>query len=111
MIVGNSPVKVGHRQTPYSRPAVHKTPSNLEGVFYCVGFCGFAVRGRGYLMSEAGEWLDGEVVAHLLGTAAGHYSIHVLDSVDSTNTALMAAALDGAADGTLFSAELNYSGW
>jgi len=75
-----------------------------------MGLTVHAVRGRGYRMPEPVEWLDGEVVAHHLGTAAGHYSIHVLDSVDSTNTALMAAALDGAADGTLFCAEHQYTG-
>src|SRR3569833_2455688 len=170
MIVGNSPVKVGHRQTPYPHPTVHKTPSNLEGVFYCAGNCPgktckiakvhtrphkalfrllrrlsdgrfhsgqaladefglsrssifnilaqaesmgltvHAVRGRGYRMHEPVEWLDGEVVAHNLGTAAGYFLLLVLDCVDSTNTALMAAALDGAADGSLFCAEHQYTG-
>lgn len=166
-------MKVGHRQTPYPYPppgGYHKTPSTLEGVFYCAGNCTgkpckiakvhtrphkalfrllrrlsdgrfhsgqaladefglsrssifnilaqaesmgltvHAVRGRGYRMPEPVEWLDGAVVAHHLGTTANHYSIHVLDSVDSTNTALMAAALDGAADGTLFCAEHQYTG-
>jgi len=69
-----------------------------------------AVRGRGYCLPEPVEWLDGAVVAHNLGSAAGDYSIHVLDSVDSTNTALMAAALGGAADGTLFCAEHQHTG-
>ncbi|MDP1646572.1 MAG: hypothetical protein Q8L71_13955, partial [Thiobacillus sp.] len=42
MIVGTTPVKVGHRQTPYPytsgtcAPWVHKTPSQKEGVFYWV---------------------------------------------------------------------------
>ena len=38
------------------------------------------------------------------------YTIHVHDSVDSTNTALMAAALNGAADGTLICTEHQQSG-
>ena len=69
-----------------------------------------AVRGRGYRLPEPVEWLDaGEVAAHL-GSTAGAYTIQVLDSVDSTNSALMAAALGGAADGTLFCAEHQLAG-
>jgi len=69
-----------------------------------------AVRGRGYRMPEPVEWLDGAVVAQYLGALAGHFTLHMLDSIDSTNTALMAAALGGAADGTLFCAEHQYTG-
>jgi len=69
-----------------------------------------AVRGRGYRMPEPVEWLDGGAIAHHLGTAAGAYTIRVLDSVDSTNSALMAAALGGAADGTLFCTEHQHAG-
>ncbi|HUX31042.1 MAG TPA: biotin--[acetyl-CoA-carboxylase] ligase [Thiobacillus sp.] len=69
-----------------------------------------AVRGRGYRMPEPVEWLDGVTVADHLGTVAEAYTIHVLDSVDSTNTALMAAALNGAADGTLICTEYQQSG-
>lgn len=69
-----------------------------------------AVRGRGYRMPEPVEWLDGVTVADHLGAVAEAYTIHVLDSVDSTNAALMAAALNGAADGTLICTEHQQSG-
>ena len=69
-----------------------------------------AVRGRGYRMPEPVEWLDGVTVADHLGRVAAAYTIHVHDSVDSTNTALMAAALNGAADGTLVCTEHQQSG-
>lgn len=70
-----------------------------------------AVRGRGYRLPEPIEWLDGGAVAQHLGpTASVAYAIHILDSVDSTNTALMTAALNGAADGTLFCSEHQQSG-
>jgi BirA family biotin operon repressor/biotin-[acetyl-CoA-carboxylase] ligase len=69
-----------------------------------------AVRGRGYRMPESVEWLDGDAVTRHLGTAAAAYTINLLDSVDSTNTALMAAALNGAADGTLICTEHQQSG-
>jgi len=69
-----------------------------------------AVRGRGYRMPESVEWLDRATLAQNLGATAVDYTIQVLDSVDSTNSALMAAALNGAADGTLFCAEHQDSG-
>lgn len=69
-----------------------------------------AVRGRGYRLPEPVEWLNDDLIVKHLGAAAGGYSIHVLDSVDSTNTALMAAALNGAADGTLYCSEHQQSG-
>lgn len=70
-----------------------------------------AVRGRGYRLPEPIEWLDGGAVAQHLGPmASAAYAIHILDSVDSTNTALMTAALNGAADGTLFCSEHQQSG-
>jgi BirA family biotin operon repressor/biotin-[acetyl-CoA-carboxylase] ligase len=69
-----------------------------------------AVRGRGYRLPESVEWLDGGAVARHLGDMADAYTIQILDSVDSTNTALMAAALNGAADGTLICSEHQHSG-
>jgi BirA family biotin operon repressor/biotin-[acetyl-CoA-carboxylase] ligase len=75
-----------------------------------MGLAIHAVRGRGYRMPEPVEWLESEVTVRHLGAAADAYAIHVLDSVESTNTALMAAALDGAADGTLICAEHQQSG-
>jgi BirA family biotin operon repressor/biotin-[acetyl-CoA-carboxylase] ligase len=75
-----------------------------------LGLAIHAVRGRGYRLPEPVEWLDGTAVGRHLGAKADDYSIHVLDSVDSTNSALMAAALDGAADGTLFCAEHQHAG-
>jgi BirA family biotin operon repressor/biotin-[acetyl-CoA-carboxylase] ligase len=75
-----------------------------------MGLAIHAVRGRGYRMPEPVEWLEGDVIARHLGATAEAYAIHVLDSVESTNTALMAAALDGAPDGTLICAEHQQSG-
>lgn len=69
-----------------------------------------AVRGRGYRLPEPVEWLDREAIAYQLGDRAGAYSIEIHDSLDSTNTALMTAALRGAADGTLVCAEHQYAG-
>lgn len=69
-----------------------------------------AVRGRGYRMPEPVEWLDAHAVARQLGPTADAYTIDVRESVDSTNTTLMAAALEGAAEGTLICCEHQPSG-
>lgn len=89
-----------------SRASIHNTITQAEAM----GLTIHAVRGRGYRMPEPVEWLDGGEVARHLGPAGSAYTIRVHDSIDSTNTALMAAALDGAADGTLFCAEHQQSG-
>lgn len=69
-----------------------------------------AVRGRGYRLPEPVEWLDADAIMRGLGEAAAAYTLQLHDSLASTNTALMAAALGGAADGTLVCAEHQPSG-
>jgi BirA family biotin operon repressor/biotin-[acetyl-CoA-carboxylase] ligase len=69
-----------------------------------------AVRGRGYRMPEPFEWLDACTVEQHLGSAADAYTIHIHESLESTNAALMAAASCGAADGTLCCCEHQQSG-
>lgn len=64
-----------------------------------------AVRGRGYRIPEAIEWMDEGAVASRLDELAPFYSVRILDSVDSTNSALMTAAMTGAPDGTVLCAE------
>ncbi|HEX7970776.1 MAG TPA: biotin--[acetyl-CoA-carboxylase] ligase [Thiobacillus sp.] len=84
-----------------SRASVFNVLNQAEAM----GLTLHAVRGRGYRIPEAVEWLDHGAIAHHLGPAARAYDVRILESVDSTNTALMAAALSGAADGTVFCAE------
>ena len=83
---------------------------NVLGQAEAMGLAMHAVRGRGYRLPEPIEWLDGNAVVQHLGPAAGAFTIQVLESVDSTNTALMAAALNGAADGTMLCSEHQQSG-
>ena len=89
-----------------SRASIYNMLSQSESM----GLTVHAVRGRGYRLPDPVEWLDGDVVARHLGTLAPAYAIRVCDSVESTNTALMAAALSGAADGSLLCAEHQQSG-
>ena len=83
---------------------------NVLGQAEAMGLTIHAVRGRGYRLPDPVEWLDGSAVAKHLGAIADAYTIQVLDSVDSTNTTLMEAALGGAADGTLICSEYQHSG-
>jgi BirA family biotin operon repressor/biotin-[acetyl-CoA-carboxylase] ligase len=69
-----------------------------------------AVRGRGYRLPAPVEWLDDSIVASRLGRLSHAFDVCIVDSVDSTNTALMAAALAGAADGRVLCAEHQYAG-
>lgn len=89
-----------------SRASVFNVFSQAEAM----GLAIHAVRGRGYRLPEPVAWLNGEEIARHLGATGNAYTIHILDSVDSTNTALMAAALNGAEDGTLFCAEHQQAG-
>ena len=69
-----------------------------------------AVRGRGYCIPEKIEWLDRADINRYLNDSADIYDVQIQDSVDSTNTALMAAANKGARTGTVFCAEHQYAG-
>ena len=64
-----------------------------------------AIRGRGYRIAHPVEWLDAELVASHLGALASGFDVRVHESLESTNTALMAAAHDGAPHGTVFCCE------
>ena len=70
-----------------------------------MGLAVHAVRGRGYRLAAPVEWLDAEAIVRGLGELSSVYALHLHDSLASTNAALMAAALAGAADGTVMCAE------
>ena len=75
-----------------------------------MGLALHAVRGRGYRIPAPVEWLDEGGVVNRLGTLSRAFDIRIVDSVGSTNTALMEAALAGAADGTVICAEHQLAG-
>jgi BirA family transcriptional regulator, biotin operon repressor / biotin---[acetyl-CoA-carboxylase] ligase len=64
---------------------------------------------RGYRLSEPIDWLNPHAVASELGALGGHLDLRIVDSIGSTNTALMeqAAALES---GTVLAAELQTAG-
>lgn len=69
-----------------------------------------AVRGRGYKLPVPVDWLDEVAIVELLGGVSHDYEVRILESVASTNIALMAAALEGAVDGTVLCAEHQSAG-
>lgn len=83
---------------------------NLISQAEAMGLTIHAVRGRGYRLPEPVEWLNADAIVHELGDVASAYSLQLNDSVESTNTALMAAALAGAVDGTVFCSEHQHAG-
>ena len=89
-----------------SRASIFNVLNQAEAM----GLALHAVRGRGYRIPAPVEWLDEEGVANRLGTLSRAFDIRIVDSVGSTNTALMEAALAGAADGTVICAEHQLAG-
>ncbi|MHB1353452.1 MAG: biotin--[acetyl-CoA-carboxylase] ligase [Thiobacillus sp.] len=75
-----------------------------------MGLAVHAVRGRGYRLARPVEWLDRQSLERALGARAARYTVHLLDNVESTNSSVMAAALAGAPDGTLYCAEHQANG-
>ena len=69
-----------------------------------------AVRGRGYKLPVPVDWLDEAAIVEFLGDVAHDYEVRILDSVASTNIALMQAALEGAVDGSVMCAEHQSAG-
>jgi BirA family biotin operon repressor/biotin-[acetyl-CoA-carboxylase] ligase len=94
------------REFQLSRASIFNVLNQAESM----GLKIHAVRGRGYKVPEPVEWLDAASIVNQLGSASSAYDVQVMDCVDSTNTALMAAAMSGAADGTVFCAEHQQAG-
>ena len=52
------------------------------------------IRGRGYRLPIAPDWLDAALIKTALGANAANFSIEVVNSIDSTNAALLRAPSD-----------------
>jgi BirA family biotin operon repressor/biotin-[acetyl-CoA-carboxylase] ligase len=86
------------------------TVCNILSQAEAMGLKIHAVRGRGYRVPRPVEWLDSTQVDSHLDDLPGVYAVHILDSVGSTNSALIQAALDGVPDGTVLCAEHQEAG-
>ncbi len=68
-----------------------------------------SVRGRGYRLTDAPQWLEVEKIRVAL-TTPDIFQIEILDSVPSTNTVLLQRAAQGAASGSVLVAEWQSAG-
>lgn len=89
-----------------SRGSIFNILSQAEAL----GLTIHAVRGKGYRIPQQVEWLDALLVARHLGELAQLYDVSIHDSLDSTNTTLMQAALLGAPSGSVICAEHQQAG-
>ena len=89
-----------------SRTTVWKALQNLEqwGVIL------FKVHGRGYRLVTPIDWLDPKQIQHWLGAHADALQVHLMDTVDSTNSLLLEEARVGAPSGLALAAELQTRG-
>ncbi|MEH6461221.1 biotin--[acetyl-CoA-carboxylase] ligase [Chitinimonas sp. JJ19] len=67
-------------------------------------------KSRGYRLDKPIDWLDERKVAEHLGTQARYFDLRLFDEIDSTNTALMQQAGQGAPAGLVFAAEHQTAG-
>lgn len=68
------------------------------------------VRGRGYRLARPLSLLDKTVVGQALGPLAGDFELEIVNSLDSTNSALLARAAEGAPGGLVLAAEQQLAG-
>lgn len=68
------------------------------------------VRGRGYQLAHAISLLDREAVARSAGASAARFRVEIVESVASTNSALMQRAAGDTPSGTVIAAEWQHSG-
>ena len=70
----------------------------------------FKVHGRGYRLVTPVDWLDAQQITRHLGAHQEELQVHVVDTVDSTNSLLLAEAQAGAPSGLAVVAELQMRG-
>jgi BirA family transcriptional regulator, biotin operon repressor / biotin---[acetyl-CoA-carboxylase] ligase len=89
-----------------SRASVNNALSGIEEY----GLSLYSVRGRGYCLRHAPQWLDaGEVRLHLAAAASDFY-LEIVDSAPSSNTLLMQRAVQGAPGGSVVAVEWQSGG-
>ncbi|MBY0268126.1 MAG: biotin--[acetyl-CoA-carboxylase] ligase [Burkholderiales bacterium] len=68
------------------------------------------VRGRGYRLARPLSLLDKTVVGQALGPLAGDFELEIVNSLESTNSTLLARAAEGAPSGLVLAAEQQLAG-
>ncbi len=89
-----------------SRASVNNALQNIERY----GLVLYSVRGRGYCLQNAPQWLDKSRVSGLLAQDADDFLLEMMDSTPSTNILLLQRASSGAISGSVIAAELQTMG-
>ncbi len=93
-----------------SRASVNNALRGIEQY----GLSLYSVRGRGYCLKNAPQWLDAtQIIEHLikhLGAEAGNFHLEILDSAPSSNTLLLQRAAQGAPHGSVLAVEWQSGG-
>jgi BirA family biotin operon repressor/biotin-[acetyl-CoA-carboxylase] ligase len=66
--------------------------SNIIAGAASMGIVVYKVRGRGYQLANIPDWLDADKIRAAMPSTTALYRIDIVDSIDSTNTALLHAA-------------------
>lgn len=94
------------QQLGVSRASVNNA---LQGVEQH-GLTLYSVRGRGYCLNNAPQWLDAAQIGKHLGLAAVDFHIDIADSAPSSNTLLLQRAAQGAPGGSVLAVEWQSGG-
>jgi len=81
----------------------------LRGVEY-YGLNLYSVRGRGYCLVNAPQWLDANKLKISLGSDAEKLQLQILDHAESSNTLLLQRASQGAPSGSVLAIEWQSKG-
>ena len=74
------------------------------------GVCLYRIRGRGYRLETPVEFIDSNQVVGLLGVAAQHTQLEIVDQAESTNTLVARRAAQGETSGLCLLAEFQSAG-
>ncbi len=89
-----------------SRASVNNALSEAE----TYGLTLFRVRGRGYCLKHAPEWLDAGDIRRHLGAQSKRFRISIVENAPSSNTLLMREMAKGAPGGSVLAVEWQSSG-
>jgi BirA family biotin operon repressor/biotin-[acetyl-CoA-carboxylase] ligase len=94
------------QQLGVSRASVNNALNSVEQY----GLTLYSVRGRGYCLQHAPQWLDVDQINMYLAGAAGVFHVEVVDSAPSSNTLLLQRAAQGAPSGSVVAVEWQSGG-
>lgn len=89
-----------------SRASINNALSEAE----IYGLTLFRVRGRGYCLKHAPEWLDAGDIRRHLGAQGKRFRISIVENAPSSNTLLMREMAQGAPGGSVLAVEWQSSG-